>query len=255
MKLYPILLSALAIVLLSSCDRTVGSGVPEDLANININIKANYGSEPFVVNEVYDYDGAQIRVQTLQFFLSETSIGTDNDNEEIDEVEYLDFNTLTSQAMAEAGLAIGGGSVPIGDYPGVNLGVGVLPEYNSQTPADFAPSHPLSETGRYWVDWNSFIFLKLEGSMDLDGDGMFDDQNFVYHVGSDPAFEGVEISESISLAKDQSMDLNLILDVEKLFVRDGEHLDIQASPMIHNINQLETGHYLMDNFANALSVE
>jgi len=255
MKMYPAFLLIFAVFLLASCEPKNGSGLTDDLANVSLNVKANYGSLPFVVNEVYDYNGDQIRIQTLQFFVSEVSLGKDNNDEEVDEVEFLDFNTLTNPTMAAEGLAIGGGSVPTGSYPGINMGIGILPEYNSQTPDQFAPSHPLSETSRYWSDWNSFIFLKIEGSMDTDGDGMFDDQNFVYHVGSDPTYEGIEISKNISLAKDQNMDLTLILDVEKLFVRDGVHLDIEASPMIHHIGQLETGHYLMDNFSNALSIE
>ena len=106
----------------------------------------------------------------------------------------------------------------------------------------------------YWADWNSYIFLKLEGTMDTDGDGMFDDVNFVYHVGSDPTYEQVNINKGITLAKDQDMALVVELDVEKLFVRDGAYLDIEAKPQIHNATQMETGHYLMDNFVNALTI-
>jgi len=217
--MYHAFLLIFTVLILTSCDTNTGSGIEDDLASVSLTIKANYGSTPFVVNEVYDYNGDQIRIQTLQFFVSELSLGTDNDDEEVDEIEYLDFNLLTNQTMAEEGLSIGSGSVPTGTYPGVNLGIGVLPEFNVQTPDQFAPSHPLSETSRYWSDWNSFIFLKIEGSMDTDGDGMFDDQNFVYHVGSDPTYEGVQINENINLAKDDVMDLTLILDVEQLFVR------------------------------------
>jgi len=221
-----------------------------------VTFKAKYGLDNFVLNDVYDYNGDQIRISNLQFFVSELSLGTDDNGTEVDEIEFVDFSLITSGALAEEGLAVASSSgVPVGDYPGVNFGVGVAPDLNSDTPSEFSATHPLSRTTMYWADWESYIFLKLEGTMDTNDDGIFDDVSFVYHVGSDPTYQPVEINKSLSLAKDQSMGLVVELDIEKLFVRDGVHLDIEANPRIHSIDRIETGHYLMDNFVNALTIQ
>lgn len=244
-----------SVLLLTSCEKKTGNTIVDELGSVAVTFKANYGGETFMVNEVYDYNGTQIRIQTLQFYVSEMSLGSEDNDAEVDEIQFLDFNDLTTTTLAEEGIVVGSNNVPVGAYPGINMGIGVLPEYNVQKPDLFASTHPLSNTATYWADWNSYIFLKLEGSMDTDGDGMFDDVNFVYHVGSDETYEGIEIDQNLSLTVDENMELTVLLDVEKLFVRDGSYLDIAASPMIHNINQLETGHYLMDNFSNALTIE
>lgn len=253
---YISLISVLFLLLFSACDNNPTINGVDDVASVDVTFKAKYGAENFVLNDVYNYNGDQIRISNLQFFVSELTLGTNTNGSEIDEVELVDFRQITSNALAEEGLAIASNSgIPVGDYPGVNVGVGVVADLNADTPDQYASTHPLSNTSMYWEDWNSYIFLKLEGTMDTDGDGMFDDVSFVYHVGSDPAFEQVNINKSVSLAIDQSMGLIVEIDVEKLFVRDGAHLDIEANPRIHSIDQLETGHYLMDNFVNALTIQ
>jgi len=248
-------LSVLTLMLFSACDEKQNINGVDDVTSVDITFKAKYGSDDFIINNVYEYNGDQIRISNVQFYVSEVSLGTQDNGSEVDEVEFVDFSLITNAAMAAEGLVIAQSSgIPVGDYPGLNLGIGVIPDLNAETPDQFASTHPLSRTSMYWADWNSYIFLKLEGTMDTDGDGMFDDVNFVYHVGSDPTYESVNINKGISLAKDQAMDLVVELDIEKLFVRDGAYLDIEAKPMIHNVNQMETGHYLMDNFVNALTI-
>ena len=253
---YISLFSVLFITLFSSCDNDPTINGIDDLASVDVTFKAMYGGENFLIDDVYEYNGDQIRISNLKFFVSELTLGSDTNGSEIDEIKFVDFNLLTNSILAEEGLAIAGSSgIPVGDYPGINVGVGVVSDLNAETPDQFASTHPLSNTSMYWEDWNSYIFLKLEGTMDTDGDGMFDDVSFVYHVGSDPAYEQVNINNSVSLTKDQSMGLVMELDVEKLFVRDGQYLDIEANPRIHNIDQMETGHYLMDNYVNALTIQ
>ena len=253
MKLFPYLL--LLSILFLACDDNVNSNGVEDLASVEVTIQAKYGNTDFVINDVYDYNGDQIRISNFQFFVSELSLGRDDDGSEIDEIEFVDFSQITNATLAAEGLSIASNSnVPVGNYPGVNLGIGVIPDLNMVTPDQFAPSHPLSNTANYWEDWNSYIFMKLEGTMDTDNDGIFDDVSFVYHVGSDPTYEQINITKGINLAKDEAMGLVIELDIEQLFVRDGSYLDIEANPRIHSIDAIETGHYLMDNFANALSI-
>jgi len=246
----------LTILLFTSCDSNIQVNKVDELGGVEVTFKATYGSENFVLNNIYDYNGDKIRISNLQFFVSELSLGTDVNGSEIDEVKLVDFSQVTTPALSAEGIVVAGNSsIPVGDYPGLSLGVGVIPDLNSDTPAEFSNGHALSETAMYWEDWNSYIFLKLEGTMDTNDDGIFDDVSFVYHVGSDPTYESVYIANNISLLKDETVDLEVELDIEKLFLEDGQYLDIAANPRIHNINQLETGHYLMDNFVNALTIQ
>jgi len=85
------------------------------------------------------------------------------------------------------------------------------------TPADYATTHPLGNTAEYWVDWNSYIFAKIEGKTDTMPDSIERfDGSFVFHVGV--AADNTRPGEvAINLPLEAGMnDLSLDLDVATL---------------------------------------
>lgn len=123
------------------------------------------------------------RLSRLSFFLSDVELLTDTPDGELGtddlrrDVAYVELG-----ADGRGTLQLEG--VPKGEYVGMRFNLGLTAEQDALQPKDFAADHPLAETSEYWVDWGSYIFLKVEGRADTldDGRARFD-QGFVYHVG------------------------------------------------------------------------
>lgn len=250
----PITILLLLALFLVSCEKD-GPNIQDDVAEVQITFKAKYGDEPYITNQIYAYGDDQIRVATFSFYVSEIKLGSSSNASEVKEIDFVDFSGIqVDQATAEAGVRIVSSDAPIGDYPALRFAIGVPSDLNKTTPEEYAPTHVLSKTSHFWADWNSYIHMKIEGTMDTDGDGMFDDVSFKYHVGADETYESLEIIAPISIVKDQTNSFVVEIDLEKLFVN-STRLDIEANPALHTAEDLTVGHYLMDNFTNAIHLE
>lgn len=249
------LLSSLLVFSLISCDRDLGT-TQDDVADVEMVFKATYDGAPFIANEVLNYGDDQIRIQTFSFFVSDIRVGTSSSSAEVDDVEYVEFGNINTMQQALDGVSIANTSVPAEEYPGVAMGIGVAADYNAQPPSEYGPYHPLSETSRYWSDWNSYIFLKIEGIMDTDGDGQFDDVSFVYHVGGDDAYRSVDVAfeESIEVVKDNPMQITVTVDLLKILSNDQVTHDIEAQSSLHHAGDPLAG-FLMGNFRDAITIE
>lgn len=68
------------------------------------------------------------------------------------------------------------------NYIGLKIGFGVFFEFNVIILFDYDLMYLLFQN--YWEDVFSYIFFKVEGNVDLDVDGQFQDK-FIYYVGGD----------------------------------------------------------------------
>ena len=93
------------------------------------------------------------------------------------DVAYVELDHAGEAVLDLAG-------VPPGEYAGLSFRVGLTGDQDATSPADHSPDHPLGRASEYWVDWGSYIFLKLEGRSDTlaDGRARFD-AAYTYHVG------------------------------------------------------------------------
>ena len=162
----------LPLVLLSSkCKDDTLTG------NIALNITARYNSNPLIINKIYDYSGKKVRFTKLSFFVSDATnrreqiVGTTSIN--MNGTELFDFTGLTDSISALKGISKSF-NISVASSDNIVLGIGVEQGKNSKKPKDFTSSNPLSDASYYWDSWNSYIFSKLEGLMDKDGDGKFD---------------------------------------------------------------------------------
>lgn len=233
-----------------------GGGNLGMLGDVTLKFKAFYGDEPLIMNQAYTYvDGTPIKFSKFQFFISNISLGQETGGiTDAVEVDLIDFTDSTDPTMAAEGFSMIGSDIPVGNYSTINFGVGVAADLNRTKPADYGNTHPLSETTDYWSGWESYIFTKIEGRLDLDGDGVFDDQSIVYHLGGDDAFRDAVYAKAFTVEEDATTTVNLDIDLSKILVRsETDYFDITNTNAIHE-DEVLVG-YLMDNYSTAISIE
>ena len=243
MKLKTLILG-LMVIGLASC----GSDSSEALT---LNFKMVYDDEPLVMFSPYTYpDGREIEFSRVSFYLSDFQL-TDEDGvaSQISEVAYLDLSASHSDlAKAQTGLDYTIEFDESMNYESLSFNFGLTDAQNATTPEDYNSSSPLSLSGEYWSNWGSYVYVKVEGRIDLDGDGISD--GFALHLGSETARRNLTLDNLGSAAS-----INLEMDLYRLFDNDGEVYDIDANPRIHSLNQLDQTDLLMDNFMSSMSFD
>lgn len=212
-------LSLLLLIVMMSC------GNDED-TSATVNFKLKYGQDDLVMfNNFVADDGTMMRITDVKGFISDFTLIAGNESEVISDVKFIELGDAHSD---EEEAAIGYNwtiESELASVNEVNFNIGVSNEINETVPADYSSSSDLSRTSEYWTNWGSFIFFKVEGNADFDGNGTFDSgENIVLHLGSESAFKFVDLNKSMS---DNTIAIEL--DVEKIF----EGYDLRTMPTIH----------------------
>ena len=152
------------------------------------------------------------RLSRLSFFVSDIRlVNRDGGTTDLSEVEYLELGPsgLASFTVPE---------VPRGEYVGLQFRLGLTAAQDSMQPKDFPAGSPLAMSAEYWVDWGSYVFMKIEGSTDTlaDGRARFE-QPFLFHIGQAATY-GRELSfdQPITIGGATDGVVNIGLDVDEL---------------------------------------
>ena len=227
------LTSTLLLAVLVACaacddDEVVATGMTSDLT---VEFEGVVGDAPLALEaETYDAAGVAegFRISRLSFFVSDVELLSETADGELGtdvaDIGYVDVGLDGTGELSLSG-------VPNGEYVGLRFNLGLTDEQDALQPADFAVGHPLSEPAEYWVDWGSYIFLKVEGRADTlaDGNARFD-QGFVYHVGKAAEYtRRLDIRMPISVAGGASA-TGITVDVETLLgLRSAEPLSLTGA--------------------------
>ncbi len=220
----------------------------ENSQDVSLNFALNYGGEPLVMLDEYDYpSGETVKFTRISFYISDLKATTSSNNSVLlDDIDLI--NLSTSHSTRDG--AIEGYKYTIEDaveeaVESYSFLLGVNPELNSLVPADFETGHPLANSGEYWIAWDSFIFFKIEGIMDTNNDGDFE-TNIALHIGSN------EASREISFQSVDSNNESIDIDVRSIFESDGTVFNIQEDPQIHSLFQLDKASFLIQNLAKQI---
>lgn len=223
--------------------------VPPDAQGVvNLNFKPIFNSKAFVINQIYTIDGKNVRFTRLSFLLTETCPKSTTNSFSCGTNSYLiDLTTLDDSTKSAKGFSQALKNTTEGSMSGLQMGLGVAKNLNASLPKDFASSNPLSDAGLYWADWKSYIFAKLEGSIDKDGDGRFE-TGITLHTGGDDSFRQVWFSKSFTADAIGSTTLNFDLNINTLLTG----IDLATVNSTHQTGDLPTMMKMMDNLKNAL---
>lgn len=216
---------------------------------INLNFKLQYDNAPLVMFEEVEYpDGRNFEFTRFSFYISDVNLVSGGEAEQILDVAYLDLTTSHSTAVdAEAGYDLTIDFEGNSNYDEIQMNFGLTDAQNDTKPEDYGSNSPLSLSGEYWSSWESYVYVKIEGRMDLDNDGVSD--GVALHLGSDVIRRAISVDQLNS-----TENLTFTIDTKKIFERNGEIYDIDTTPRIHSLSQLDQATILMDNFVNSISV-
>ena len=237
------------LLLLTLPSLLVFQGCKDDPIDLNIQFFLTYGDEPLVMLQDYTYpDGRLMRISRVSFYLSDVAVSTKDGNHEITDVAFLDLtNSHATAESAARGYQYYSETLEIENPESLRFNVGLTNEQNSTSPADYTSDHPLSLTGEYWTGWQSYIYVKVQGMIDLDNDGE-PETGMALHLGSEPILRTMELN-----FPDDSGSMDVVIDIKQFFEGDSI-FDIDSSPQIHSLEQIEAAVELIDNFCEAMSV-
>ena len=183
------LLLAFAGLPLTGCDSGNSSSEP---ATLRLNVESMVGANAFQAGQPFAVNGTTGQLDVAQMYLSGITL-LHEDGREImlttDEpvtVRAQDENQTEIQHTvderyvlvdADAGETVTTlGEVPAGRYTGVRFLLGVDGLDNRAAMEDFPAGHPLAtQTPSMHWNWNAgYVFLRLDGLLDIDGDGAVD---------------------------------------------------------------------------------
>jgi hypothetical protein len=253
MKKLLLLLFALPF-LSSKCKEDPQPNICESI--INLNMKPTINNQPFVSNKIYMINGKKVRFSKFQFYLSSFSfqdaglVSFVNLNcDAIKDVAFMDFTQLDDSLKSLNGITTVISNFRNGSNQSISFNLGVNATLNAKTPSDFDTTNPLSKSEEYWGSWKSYIFFKLEGLMDKDGDGTFE-TGITYHTGSNDVTSQINFPKNFQI-KTTGTSINFDLDMNKLLTG----FDFSTLNKIENLNQKEDMRKLMTNLASAISVK
>ena len=218
-----------------------------ETGSIQMVIKPIFNSKPFVLNQIYKIDGKNVKFTRLLFFSATDRINYSDDNKKNGKyVQQFAFTELDDSIKSAAGVSKTI-ELPLGEAKQFNFKLGVESDLNALTPVDFSSANPLSDAGQYWESWKSYIFAKLEGSIDKDGDGRFE-TGITLHTGGNESFRSLSFSKTFTVDTQGSTKLNFDLNVNTLLTG----IDLATVNSSHQTGDLPTMLKMMDNLKNAI---
>ena len=225
----------------------------------NLVFKATYNNEPFVGYKNFDFlDGNQVFFNLFQFFISDVELlRADGTAQKLVDVDFVNL-TFTDNAAALAGKTITATNIPEGKYTGLRLGIGVKPSLNGTNPNTLPDSNPLTVNGRgeFWSGWKSYIFMKIEGKYDANGDGAAFEQPLLYHCGSDAVYRTLTFTQPIEVAKNGTASVTISTDIAKILRENGQPFNLVAEPATSDDpTDVTVATKLMNNLQDAIKMQ
>lgn len=199
---------------------------------VTIRAKALYGGSPLVFFQPLDYpQGFKIKFQTVDIMIKGFNLSDSVHSIHTNDSIFLLHFTNNDLTAANNGI-VNRFSINDGHYYNLNFSIGVDSLINIKKPADFPSSSVLSDSYYYWDAWSSFIFMKIEGSYDANGDGIYEG-TFTYHTGKTGLNKVYNLPVNIVAKKAQINELELDFDIKNILAADGDYIDLVKNPTSH----------------------
>lgn len=243
-QIFPLIFGSLMILALTGCQEETKT------TNVELNFKSYFSQDPLLMYEAdYDYaEDMKMRFQLFHFYISDVALLTADGEEKLLDVELVTFKDVQTQDQAQDGVSFLIENIPTGNYQGIRMTIGLTEELNATQPSDYVAGHPLSDN--YWSWALGYIFFKIEGNGDLNGQGTFDEK-LTYHIGGDVLANVKTFNKDITLEQGQDAQLFFEVDVKDILTRGSEFVDFRTTPQDHT-NDMNLAHFMADNFYDAL---
>jgi methanobactin biosynthesis MbnP-like protein len=262
------------LFIISSCDDD--SPNIEQTGKIELIVKANYNGELFQTQKEYEYiPGMLIKFTEFDFYVANINLLEDEnstDETELSDVDFINLSfdvTQTDQALL--GDTISTKNVPVGSYSAFKIGFGLPADLNRTRPSDYGEGDVMNTATHFWSPLNSYIFSKIEGFSDNNGNGIFEateGEGIRFHLGQDEVYTERILypTDPIVIKDGETLKLILNIDVKKLFNMPLDQFDVNGDNLldieVHNESHGDTeaqefmiDKQLMRNFSDAITLE
>ncbi len=243
-------LLVIALILVAGCSK-------DKKGTLQVTFRGTFGGDPLVMYENHDYmNGQRIQFTRSEFFASDLHLVDASGNTyPLSDIELISLSH-TTLADATQGTVLTFTDIPEGAYSDLQFGYGVAADINTTNPSDYPSSSPLSNTGRYWIPWTSYIFSKTEGFLDTLVDGSDNpDLGFAYHTGTDAMYRQVSIGTTVNIVNNTTTNVIFTLDHSKMLGLPDTPIDIKAKPQNHNPQDTAYLFKIVDNLQKALTFQ
>lgn len=221
---------------------------PTETGTLELNFKGTFGADPLVMYaREYPYEaGMKLKFQLFRFYISNLIL---SDDTKIADVQIVDFEKVQSDAAAQQGITIQIKNVPAKTYAALKMGIGLTPELNATNPGKYTPGSPLSDN--YWSWALGYVFTKIEGNADIDGDGKYESK-LTFHAGANELYRNKEFNKNFTVKTGETTRLNFEVDLRKVLVKSElDFLDFRKVTIDHT-NDMKIARFIEDNLTNAI---
>ncbi len=260
------LVASFALIFFAGCDTTVEN---DDPAMLSFDLDATFAGTPLIADgsQTYSLDGRNIVFESARMYLSGiTLIGSDGT-----EYPMLAETPLTTVARDADGNDVAHtvdehivlvkhdagttryhlGEVAPGTYSGFRVSIGINGQTNKVDASQIPESHPLgkqTDRNNHW-SWNSgYIFLRLDGKVDADSDGVPESQWDV-HLGTASYLQTMTFNEAFELNPGEEVDLHVIIDYARFLA--GLDYSDPTQHICHTMDNIPVAQIVGANVENA----
>jgi hypothetical protein len=221
---------ASAFLFFAGCDSNV---MDEDPAAVSLKVQPVFDGQQLIAGQTYDHNGTAISFSTARTYLSEIVLiaedGTETSftgesisvpaKDELNEdyvLEVADRIILAKHDLGEDQWDLG--EAKPGAYKGIRFKVGIDSPNNNVDASQVPASHALAkqtDKNNHWNWANGYIYLRLDGLVDSDGDGT-PDEVWETHIGKTNFLREVQLDTSFELMADEGNIVHIILDYHEL---------------------------------------
>ena len=243
-----------AVVLATGLSFCLSSCGDDAVQDVQLNFKMTYGDEPLVMFEDVAFaDGRKMQFSRISTYISDVSVSSNGVSQGSTDVDYLmlsdsHLNLEDAQVGTPLKLNIEDGE----SLDKLTFNLGLTGDQNNTQPTDHMSSSPLSRTGEYWPGWESYIYTKFEGDIDLNNNGEYEPgETFSLHLGTEAALRSVEIDLT-----DSKESYDVLIDIEKVFSNNGEIYDIDGMRQMHGLSDqtINNINFLADNLSESIGL-
>lgn len=229
----------MTIFVMMGCKTQTSANVTPQVS-MNLQIVPDYNGAPLVMYKTYTFNGKPIQFTRFSFILSRLC-GSASANCQNRQMQF-DFAVNTDSVSALKGLTNSFQTDPTA-LQNIVLGFGVDSISNAVPPAQQNQNSPLANGLNYWDAWNSYIFLKIEGMYDKDGDGVFETP-FALHTGGNPTYSEKTFNLNNNFTNATSLRLLFNVNLAKII----NDINLNVTTQTHKSGDLPLMQTMMNNF-------
>lgn len=261
------LLLVTGMLVLAGCDSSADSDDGETTM-VNLRVEPIVAGSPLSSHEghIYDINGQAMTIESARFYVSEIMLikadGTEHtvqsdtpitvparaDDADISHT-VSEKIMLVKHDMDEDEHHLG--QIEAGMYKGLRFKVGIDGLTNNVDASQVAAGHPLAkqtDRNNHW-SWNAgYIFLRMDGLIDSDGDGT-PESDWDVHLGTADFLTTVELDFDFHLHADEPSELHVMVDYAQ-FIQDVDYSN-SDNFICHTMNNLPVAQKVGASIGNA----